>query len=193
MVKPLSPTANNPVRTLEEESRLNIILLLVDHAGERLTLDVVLRYGFCKLVIAPSFCCNVLLQCLLTEKWQLRWIYRLLVVDWVCYRVTGSWLYTCTYGRAIYWILLSFFIFVTNWNLNWTISLHDSCIKYYGIWGESLYKQQFLIRLHSESNNNIYIKIRTFELTTDIDLVQVELRTDTDLIPARFLLEFYPF
>ena len=114
-------------------------------------------------------------------------------MDWVCYRVTGSWLYTCTYGRAIYWILLSFFIFVTNWNLNWTISLHDSCIKYYGIWGESLYKEQFLIRLHSESNNNINIKIRTFELTTDIDLVQVELRTDTDLIPARFLLEFYPF
>ena len=60
-MKPLSPTADNPVRALEEESKFNSILVLGDHAGERLTLKVVLRYGSRKLVKAPSFFCKVLL------------------------------------------------------------------------------------------------------------------------------------
>ena len=56
---PILP-ADNPVRTLEEESRLNSILMLGDCVGERLTLEVVLRYRSCKLAIAISFCCKVL-------------------------------------------------------------------------------------------------------------------------------------
>ena len=39
---PISPTANNPVRVLEEESRLNSILMLRNCVGERLTLEVAL-------------------------------------------------------------------------------------------------------------------------------------------------------
>ena len=114
---PISPTANNPLRVLEEESRLNSILMLRNCVGERLTLEVALSqqthdvvstsirrlynvaavvqtfyrrcndvvcllgsYGYCKLVIAPSFCCKVLLQCVLT-KMAAQVNFSLLVVD----------------------------------------------------------------------------------------------------------------
>ena len=60
-MKALSLTADKPFCALEEELRLNSILMLGDCVGERLTLDVVLTYGSCKLVITPSFCCKILL------------------------------------------------------------------------------------------------------------------------------------
>ena len=43
---------------------------------ERLTLQVVLRCRSFKLVKIPSFDCKIPLWCVLTGKWQLRWIYR---------------------------------------------------------------------------------------------------------------------
>ena len=52
-MKLLSPIADNPVLALEEESRLSSILMLVDCVSERWTLEVVLRLGSWKLVIAP--------------------------------------------------------------------------------------------------------------------------------------------
>ena len=41
---------------------------------ERLALEVILRRGSCKLIKIPSFGCKVSLWCVLTEKWQRRWI-----------------------------------------------------------------------------------------------------------------------
>ena len=64
MLKPPSQNAETPVRALhEKESRLNSILMLRDCIGERLTLEVVLRYGSCRLVNIPSFDCKVPLLC----------------------------------------------------------------------------------------------------------------------------------
>ena len=54
LVHCLSRAADNPVRALEKESHWNIILMggFVD---ERLTSEVFLMCGSCKLVTAPSF------------------------------------------------------------------------------------------------------------------------------------------
>ena len=46
--------------------------MLGGYVRERLTLKDAFRYGSWKLVIAPSFCSKVLLQCVLTENWQFR-------------------------------------------------------------------------------------------------------------------------
>ena len=88
MVKPVVPIVDNPVWVLKDELRLNSILMLSDSVCERLTLEVGISYAFCKLVI-------VLLYCVLTEKWQLRWIlypfdgrlvyYRFATVEGVAY------------------------------------------------------------------------------------------------------------
>ena len=87
MVEPQSPTADNLARALEEVSALNNIFNLSDCVGEKLTLEVVLRYGSCKLVIAPlafaaRYCCSVFLR----KNGRLGEFYRLLMADWVCYR-----------------------------------------------------------------------------------------------------------
>ena len=53
--------------------------------GERLPLEIALRYDI-KLVLVLSFCCKVLLPCVFTEKWQLRYILYLFGGRLVCYR-----------------------------------------------------------------------------------------------------------
>lgn len=63
---PISPV-DNAVWTLEEEPRLNSILMMGDYAGERLALEILFRYWSCKLVmayldVAAMNCCNALLQ-----------------------------------------------------------------------------------------------------------------------------------
>ena len=64
MLKSPSQNAETPVRALhEKESCLNSILVLRDCIGERLTLEVVLRYGSCRLVNIPSCDCKVSLLC----------------------------------------------------------------------------------------------------------------------------------
>ena len=55
-----------------EKPRLNSILMLRDSVYETLILEVVLRYGSCKLIKIPSFVCKVPLWCAVTEKWKLR-------------------------------------------------------------------------------------------------------------------------
>ena len=72
-MRPLSLSAETQVWALEEESRLNIILMLGD-CGQRMTLEVVLRYWSSKLAKIPIFDCKVHLWCVLTVKWHLRWI-----------------------------------------------------------------------------------------------------------------------
>ena len=67
MLEFLSPIADNSVR-FWRENRANSILMLGDCVGEGLTLEVAFRYKFCKLVLASSFYCKVILQCALTEK-----------------------------------------------------------------------------------------------------------------------------
>ena len=42
---PVSPTADNPVSAMEEESRLNSILMLGDCVSKRLSLEVVPSYA----------------------------------------------------------------------------------------------------------------------------------------------------
>ena len=74
MSKAPSPIAENWIRVLGEESLLNSILMLRDCVSERLTLEVVLRYGSCKLIKILNLDCKVSLWCGLTEKWQLMWI-----------------------------------------------------------------------------------------------------------------------
>ena len=71
-MKPLFHTLDNPVSALKEKSRLNSVLMLGDCVREGLTLEIVARYGYCILVLVHSFCCEVLLQYDLKEKWQLR-------------------------------------------------------------------------------------------------------------------------
>ena len=76
---------------MEEESRLNSILMLRDCVGERLTLEVVLRYGSCKLVNTTSFDCKIPFMFLqkndsLSELGHQRFI-AFLVAHWVCYRI----------------------------------------------------------------------------------------------------------
>ena len=64
-MKPLCPTAGTQVQALlQEESRLNSILMLRDCVGERLILEVEHRNKSCKLVNVRSFdCpCGVFLQ-----------------------------------------------------------------------------------------------------------------------------------
>ena len=53
-MKSLSPTADKLVPILDEESRLNGILILVDCVGERLTLEIVSRNGYHSLQISYS-------------------------------------------------------------------------------------------------------------------------------------------
>ena len=60
---PLSTTADTQVRTVGEESHLSLILILSDFVGERLTLEVVLRYESCKLAKIASFCCKAKHHC----------------------------------------------------------------------------------------------------------------------------------
>lgn len=67
-MKPLSSTLKSLVRAQEEESFLMSILMLGDNVDKRLTLDVLLRSGFFKLVEFPSFTCKVTVQCALMEK-----------------------------------------------------------------------------------------------------------------------------
>ena len=55
-MKPLFPTADN---ALNKELRLNNVLMLGARVGERTILKFALRYGSWKLVIVPSFCCEV--------------------------------------------------------------------------------------------------------------------------------------
>lgn len=66
LVKAGSFTAVLPIRVQKEDSYLNSVLILGDFVGERLSLEVVLRYGFCKLVkmsvLAAKHFCGVLLQ-----------------------------------------------------------------------------------------------------------------------------------
>ena len=52
----------------------NNILTLGDCVGERLAMEFVLRYWSYMLIKIPSFGCKVPLLCLLTKKWQLKWI-----------------------------------------------------------------------------------------------------------------------
>ena len=59
-MRPVSPTADNPVSAMEEEPRLNSILILGDCVSKRLSLEVVLSYAP-QLVIVPGFCCKILL------------------------------------------------------------------------------------------------------------------------------------
>ena len=68
-MKPLLPTADTHVQSMREESRLNSFLMLYYCVGEKLKLEVVLRYEACKSIKIPSFG-----WCVSTEKWQLRWI-----------------------------------------------------------------------------------------------------------------------
>ena len=89
MLKPLSLTADNsvPVSDGEEESRLNSILIMGDCVGARLTLGVVLRYGYCKLVITnlgfpTKYCYSVFLR----KNDSLGAFCSILAMDWVCYR-----------------------------------------------------------------------------------------------------------
>ena len=61
-----------------------------ESVGERLKLEVARMYLSWKFVKIPSFGFKVLLWCVITKKWQPRWIgtsrsYSLFVVDWVCY------------------------------------------------------------------------------------------------------------
>ena len=70
----LIPTTVILVWAQDELLHLNSTLILGDCVGERLALEVAFRYWSCKLVEIPSFGCNVSLWCVLTEKWQLRWI-----------------------------------------------------------------------------------------------------------------------
>ena len=65
--------------------------MLGDCTGEKLTLEVALRYWSCKFVKISSFWSKVPSWWVLTETWQLTWTgalraYSLFVVDWVCYR-----------------------------------------------------------------------------------------------------------
>ena len=76
---------DNVVWILAEESRLNSILMLCDCTGERLSLQILLRFCSCKLVIGPldfaaKYCCSVVLH----KNGSLGHFYSLLVVDWFC-------------------------------------------------------------------------------------------------------------
>ena len=66
----LSLHADNPVRVLEEQPYLYNIFILGDHVNKW----IIGWHGSCKLVIAASFCCKILLYSALTEKWQLKLI-----------------------------------------------------------------------------------------------------------------------
>ena len=69
-MKPLPLSADNPVRVLEGEPYLYNIFILGDHVNKW----IIGWHGSCKLVIAASFCCKILLYSALTEKWQLKLI-----------------------------------------------------------------------------------------------------------------------
>ena len=73
LVKSLSPTAVILVRDPIDVSHLNSILMLVNWVGERLTLEVVLRYWSFKWIKIPSFGCKGPLWCFLRKNGQLRW------------------------------------------------------------------------------------------------------------------------
>ena len=62
--------ASSPLWALEEDSYLNGIFMLDDCVGKRLALEVVLRYGPCKLVIAPTFWSKILLVWHLGILWS---------------------------------------------------------------------------------------------------------------------------
>ena len=64
MVEAIYPTIDNSVRrtALEEESRLKIFLMLGDCVGEKLTLEVVLRYEVSAPSTAAKYCCSVFLR-----------------------------------------------------------------------------------------------------------------------------------
>ena len=60
--------------------------MLNDCVGERLTLEVFLRYVFCKLVVVFSFAAEYSYNVFLRKNFSLGEFYSLLVVDWF---VTG--------------------------------------------------------------------------------------------------------
>ena len=72
-MKPLFPIAVILGCNLIHISHLNSILMLCDCVGERLTLEVALRYWSCIYIKISIFGCKVPLCFVHTEKWQLRW------------------------------------------------------------------------------------------------------------------------
>ena len=73
-MKPLFPTAVILVCDLIHISHLNSILMLCDCAGERMALEVALRYWSCRYFKISIFGSKVSLCFVYTEKWQIRWI-----------------------------------------------------------------------------------------------------------------------
>ena len=81
------------VTAQEDESHLNSILMLNDCVGERLTLEIITRYGSYKLVKTPSFGCKLPFWHVLPKnngslrEVKHQGIVAFLVLHWVCYRL----------------------------------------------------------------------------------------------------------
>lgn len=78
----------SPSGVLEKDR--NSFLMLGDCVGERLKLEVVLKDGFCRLVIPPlifatMYYCSVLLR----KNASLVKFSSLLILDWACYRLVA--------------------------------------------------------------------------------------------------------
>ena len=78
-MKPLFSTAVILVCNPIHISHLNSILMLCDCVGERLTLEVALRYWSCIYIKISIFGSKVPLCFVHTEKWQIRWIGTLMI------------------------------------------------------------------------------------------------------------------
>ena len=80
------------VTVQEDESHLNSILMLNGCVGERLTLEIITRYGSYKLVKTPSFGCKLPLWHVLPEnngsllEVEHQGIVAFLMLHWVCHR-----------------------------------------------------------------------------------------------------------
>ena len=89
LTKRQCPNEETPVRALlEEESRLNSILMLCDSVGERLILEFELRNRSWTLVNIPSFGCHCgvfLRKNNSLSKLEHKGTLAFLVVGWVCY------------------------------------------------------------------------------------------------------------
>ena len=89
---------------------LNRILMLCDCVGERLALEVALRYWSCIYIKISIFGCKVPLCFVHTEKWQLRWIGTAMIFSLFGSRLGLSHLRDCKgacfWRRLCAWILL---------------------------------------------------------------------------------------